>query len=695
MKLKRFTLFLLICQLHGGLVSPPNNKTLFSRHVNFKWDQVPDAVSYQLNVASDPDFENILFTVLDNTLSHIDTEHLEWDQTLYWKINAFNETDNVIYTSESFVFHTGSAKFPNANLEIFDSSQANGDLTIFGDWYDIRSGVVDEYGQEIWNDGNLNVMMNFVDEYGQMFGSQDYPLDNVWMRGIQFNATHNLLWTEPHNINLDTHELRRLPNGNFVGMNRVDQMGPVPLGAWTQYFQNLGYVADGATNEIEWYGQQLLIIDHETEEIVWSWDPFEHYSMEDYDSIGGSWWNVQSWGYDWIHSNSIYFDEAQSSFYVSHRNISRISKINYPSGDVEWMMGLPEQYMASGAEHLCNELLFSFQHEAELLPNGNLLFYDNGNLSPLLHGYDNPITRVLEISMNEDNLCDVVWEYNLPEDLFAINMGSVQVLDNGNYQITSGNQCGTILEVTPEHEIVWKLTLELPICEKGLYRAYRVKTLFPQNFSLLLDNYSYLDEDQTVPGIHVDENNPLSFTIHNESPDEIQFLATTYELEDSPETPIHDPIEFFVETGEMQTIEIPDGDLVSGLYNLRLNIKPFPFYREGESVDFSIMKSASMAVEPGTPESFLLKGNYPNPFNPNTTISFKIGTMEAEPVFLEIFDLKGQLVKTLLSRKLNSGSYEITWDGTNDTGQFVAAGVYIYKMEIGELIETRKMTLMK
>ena len=74
----------------------------------------------------------------------------------------------------------------------------------------------------------------------------------------------------------------------------------------------------------------------------------------------------------------IFFNDDDSAFYVSHRHISRISKISYPSGELIWMMGLPEPYMASGDQHLCNDLLFSWQHDAEILENGNIIFFDNG-----------------------------------------------------------------------------------------------------------------------------------------------------------------------------------------------------------------------------------------------------------------------------------------------------------------------------
>ena len=93
------------------------------------------------------------------------------------------------------------------------------------------------------------------------------------------------------------------------------------------------------------------------------------------------------------------------------------------------------------------------------------------------------------------------------------------------------------------------------------------------------------------------------------------------------------------------------------------------------------------------PISFSLGNNYPNPFNPNTVIEFSI----AEPsiVNLSIFDASGRLVKTLVSESRSVGAYTQNWDGTSNNGINVSAGIYLYKIEAGSFIETKKMLLVK
>ncbi len=88
-----------------------------------------------------------------------------------------------------------------------------------------------------------------------------------------------------------------------------------------------------------------------------------------------------------------------------------------------------------------------------------------------------------------------------------------------------------------------------------------------------------------------------------------------------------------------------------------------------------------------------LNGNYPNPFNPTTTISFSI--KDSSPVSIEIFNLKGQKVKTLVDQPMTAGSHSVVWNGNDNNNQNVSSGVYYYRMTSGKYSATKKMVLMK
>jgi len=88
-----------------------------------------------------------------------------------------------------------------------------------------------------------------------------------------------------------------------------------------------------------------------------------------------------------------------------------------------------------------------------------------------------------------------------------------------------------------------------------------------------------------------------------------------------------------------------------------------------------------------------LHHNYPNPFNPETTIRFSV--KEASPVTIEIYNVKGQLVKTLVNDLKEAGNHSVVWNGRDNNNRSVSSGVYFYKMNAGKYSSTRKMILMK
>ncbi len=93
------------------------------------------------------------------------------------------------------------------------------------------------------------------------------------------------------------------------------------------------------------------------------------------------------------------------------------------------------------------------------------------------------------------------------------------------------------------------------------------------------------------------------------------------------------------------------------------------------------------------PATTQLIGNYPNPFNPETTISYF--TAKAEPVQITVYNQKGQAVKTWNLLTEGKGTHSLNWNGTDDNGIAVSSGVYYYRMHSGKYSSTRKMVLMK
>lgn len=93
------------------------------------------------------------------------------------------------------------------------------------------------------------------------------------------------------------------------------------------------------------------------------------------------------------------------------------------------------------------------------------------------------------------------------------------------------------------------------------------------------------------------------------------------------------------------------------------------------------------------PTTMELDQNYPNPFNPQTTISFALNS--AQMSRLDVYNVTGQKVRTLLDAQVQAGRHDIVWDGHDDTGRVVASGIYFYRLTTAEESQSRKMVFLK
>ncbi|KPJ65734.1 hypothetical protein AMJ44_09575 [candidate division WOR-1 bacterium DG_54_3] len=93
------------------------------------------------------------------------------------------------------------------------------------------------------------------------------------------------------------------------------------------------------------------------------------------------------------------------------------------------------------------------------------------------------------------------------------------------------------------------------------------------------------------------------------------------------------------------------------------------------------------------PEDFVLRQNHPNPFNSSTLIKYSLP--KRAHVTVEIFNVLGQRVRSLVDREQSVGPYVIEWDGRSDNGHELATGVYFYRVEAGDHVEVKKMLLLK
>jgi hypothetical protein len=146
-------------------------------------------------------------------------------------------------------------------------------------------------------------------------------------------------------------------------------------------------------------------------------------------------------------------------------------------------------------------------------------------------------------------------------------------------------------------------------------------------------------------------------------------------------------------TYDLIDITFEDFDLVGNVeYSYRLAAYDYA----GNRSEFTDPVSAillSIDQKSLLPEAYTLHQNYPNPFNPTTQIRYDLP--DNEYVSINIYDLMGRRIKSLINTNQDAGYRSINWDATNDLGQPVSAGMYIYTIHAGEFRQTKKMVLLK
>ena len=137
-----------------------------------------------------------------------------------------------------------------------------------------------------------------------------------------------------------------------------------------------------------------------------------------------------------------------------------------------------------------------------------------------------------------------------------------------------------------------------------------------------------------------------------------------------------------------------DGALVSGVGSSLPQDVHAVTYR-GQPVNAVIDHITDVDTEQSgaLPTEFALSQNYPNPFNPVTTIEFSLPV--ASDVVIVVYNVAGQVVKTLANNVISAGYHSIEWNSTDESGNSVASGIYLYRLTADGFVQSRKMLLLK
>jgi hypothetical protein len=436
-------------------IIPREGASLNYIHVPFRWDSDRSATGYQLQIAEDSGASTFATgsSVVDSTTTSTEpgvivTSGLKFGQSYAWRVRGITpagpsawspvrrfSTQPLPYDPKIVVTRGPSTHPPEPGLTLLVQGTA---------W------AVDTSGAIVWflpeSGGDIQLLPNGNFSY---FGGG---------RAYERTLDGRTVWMSPDDPSLFMHhELSTMPNGNYLTLVRE--------------FRDV--VREGKTEK--WLGDAIVEIKPCTNEIVWRWSAFDYFSTKDFDDEAMLKPLPDGSGYDWTHGNAAVYDPRTNSVYASWRHLSRITRIDYATRRVIYNMGMN---LPSGDTKFGDDF-FSFQHAPQLLPNGNMVLFDNGNRRK------NPatprMTKALEVAFSggaSPTSADIVWEYVLPE--FISFAGDANRLPGGNTLVTA-SEARKIYEVDPAGKLVWTLALtgEIPKnAGRAIYRSERIPSLF-------------------------------------------------------------------------------------------------------------------------------------------------------------------------------------------------------------------------
>ncbi|HDG68003.1 MAG TPA: T9SS type A sorting domain-containing protein, partial [candidate division Zixibacteria bacterium] len=134
-------------------------------------------------------------------------------------------------------------------------------------------------------------------------------------------------------------------------------------------------------------------------------------------------------------------------------------------------------------------------------------------------------------------------------------------------------------------------------------------------------------------------------------------------------------------------------DPVTGEYVDMRSTDHYSFIYDGSRTLYIYVSATVLSAEDKVPTAFALLQNTPNPFNASTEIQFALPT--DGKVTLEVLDMSGRVVRTLVDGEMGAGFHRVVWDGKDKSGHEVSSGVYFYRLKTDNLTQTRKMILVK
>lgn len=531
----------------------------------------------------------------------------------------------------------------------------------------------------------------------------------------------------------DFHELVVLPNRHALLLS----YDPQPV--------DMSTVVAGGDSNATVIGLIVQEID-QSKNVVFQWRSWDHVN------ITTSYVDLTQSTVDYIHGNAVE-SALDGNVLLSSRHFEEITKIDRTTGAVIWRMGGKANEFTF-INDIDDSTGFHSQHDIRVLPNGNITLFDNGNfhVPPYSRAVEYQLdeinltaTLVWEFRNTPDAFGPFMGNVQrLSGGNTVIGWGGTnpnisEVRADGSKAFELSLDTGVFNYRGYRYE--WIGTAARPyLWEDEFDRATQSLTLYFDKFG---DNdvnrYVILQGEATQPTTRVDSTGDNTITIAGIPANREQFFrlfAVDNQMQESPvsnqiaftymnaapeqTTLLYPPDQTTLDTTSTlfvwRSVADPDGDPVTygvhifnsgsqvvneGIADTFLVVDPktltagvtFRWTAIAEDQDMTSASPDTFIFATTAPGAVSLKQNFPNPFNPETTIRYELPANAV--VSISIYNVLGQHVRTLVGGAQPAGFHEVVWDGRNGSGSRVGSGVYLCKMSADGVVRTRKMIYLK
>jgi len=557
------------------------------------------------------------------------------------------------------------SSFPTYTCQ--SDNPAEGYIYFRADNYNKRTGagciwpmILDDEGNVVWfrksyPDGNSLTGMYPFEEI-EKFVVTDRAANALLVLDTTFTVVDTLQTPDGFD-SIDGHDVILLPDGGYWLMLKDPQL------------VDMSTQIDGGSTEatVTFFTFQHYNSDHVMQ---WEYSTFDHIEELPVLDMDTTMVDPRASIIDHQHINAFDID-TDGNLLLSVRHYNEVIKINYDTKEIMWRWGGGKHNQFDFIDDLADQdSAFYYEHDIRVVGENRYMLFDNGD------------ARTTPKSFAKEYILDptatpptatLIWSYAQNPQSYSENQGGVYPLANGNRIIGWGGTRDTdinITEVTPEGEIAFQLTFDTPsnARQPGVYRAYKVPF-----FGTAARPYLCADENDTSIVLYMNyfghEANVESFDIY-EGTDTTS--ATMIANVDSGSYPIEG---LSWETRYTYWIKAVMSDESLSLFS--------------NGWTFETPSGIAEDVIAATPRTFWLTQNWPNPFNPTTTIG--VAVKDNSSMTVRVFDVLGRQVSTLYQGNITSGYHQFIFDGAE-----LPSGSYFIRAEtqLGEQ-QVRRITLMK